>query len=292
MVHVGEIMRSRIGVRAGWVGLLCLTGLGSAQTSLAQPSSGEPQRTISTTTTECVRGTKSIHDLTPQLAINDFDGRSQTVLAMVYSYSQCIGESRHRWFINVAGAHVDEPGFNAESVMLGGGFELRPFSGAPHLALLPAVRLGREDFRPGPAATVMSAGLTVSNVHPLSSQRRRIDNRDILISATQLEWAVRSEHTKRDFSGPPVAGRDPDGTTFFGSIGVDTALGRSLWRGKASVAYQTLAGPRDGFVSVGLSARSVDRAYVNYGWNFAASLNAGDGGFRGVLLSVSRRFSR
>jgi hypothetical protein len=277
-------------------GLSAAALLGSSMPVLAQNDDATPAgdnvRVISTASTECTLGNRSVHEITPQVAFNDFDGRGQTVGALIYSYSQCIGSARHRWFVNAAASHVDESGFSANSVLLGGGVELRPLRDAPHLAIFPAVRIGREDYRPGPAATVVSASLTLSNVHPLSYQTRRIGGEDVKIAASQLEWAVRTEYASRDFSGPAVPTRDPDAVTHFASVGLDNAAGRSNWRWKVALAYHTLPGPLDGFASLGLSFRKVDSAYVNYDWNFAVSGQVGDGGFRGVIASVSRRFGR
>lgn len=236
-------------------------------------------------------GTRSIHELSPQIAFNDFDGRGQTVAALSYGYSRCTGNGLNRWFAQASVAHVDEPGFSANAILIGAGLELHPLRNAPNFVISPVVRLGREDFRPGGGNMIYNAAVTISDVMPLRFQERTIDGTSVRIAATQFEWAARAEYTNRSPFGTPLALPDNDALTFFGSAGVDTAIGHSDWRSKFSLSYQTVAGgPVDGFASLGLSFRHVNPSYTNYDWNFAISGQLGDSGFRGVVLTVSRRF--
>jgi hypothetical protein len=270
---------------------LAAPGLAAAQTSPA-PHGDDAVKVVSTNTTNCVEGTRSIQDVTPQLAFNDFDGHGQIVGAVVYSFSHCLGETRNRWFVQASAAHVDEAGFRANAALVGLGLELHPFADRANLALLPVVRIGREDFHPSGGSTVYDAAVTVSDVVPLTYQTRQIGDRKVRIAATQFEWAARTEYTNRDFSGPGLVDPHNEAVTFFGSVGFDGAVGRSNWRWKGALAYQTLPGPRQGFASLGLSFRPVNAAYTSYDWNFSISAQAGDGRFRGVLIGITRRFGR
>lgn len=276
------------------IGITSAGPAGAQDVAPASSESASPPRVLATTTTECLPGARSIHDIIPQVAFNDFDGHGQTVAALGYSFSRCIGESPNRWFAQASLAHVDEAGFRADAALFGLGLELHPFRNARQFALSPVVRIGREDFSPGGGNTIYNAALTISDVMPLKLQRRRIQGRDVWISAVQFEWAARAEYTSRSPTGSSlVGGSGSDALTFFGSVGLDYALGRSNWRSKASLAYQVLdGGPVDGFVSLGLSVRPVNPSYTSYAWNFGVSGQLGDSGFRGLLLTLSRHFSQ
>lgn len=266
-----------------------------AQGQATAAVSPEETRVLATTSNECLPGARSIHEVTPQLALNDFDGQGQTVAALSYSFSQCIGSGRNRWFAEASVAHVREDVFRAEAALVGLGLELRPFRNAPLLVLIPVVRVGRDDYRTGGGATVYNGALTIASSVPLRLQTRNIGGRDISIASSQFEWAARAEYTNRDLSRSlSVTPQDTDAVTFFGSIALDQAIGRSNWRWKAALSYQTIGGngPVDGIASLGLSARIVNPAYTNYTWNFAIRGQLGDSGFSALLFAVSMRFGR
>ena len=266
-----------------------------AQSSSNESASQTDTRVLATTSNECLPGARSIHELTPQLALNDFDGQGQTVAALSYSFSQCMGTGRNRWFIEASAAHVREDVFRADAALVGVGLELRPLRRDPHFVLIPVVRLGRDEYRTGGGATVFNGALTAASSVPLQLQTRRIEGRDISIASSQFEWAVRAEYTSRDLSRSLSAvSRDTDAFTFFGSIALDQAIGQSNWRWKAALSYQTIGGdgPVDGIASLGLSARIVNTAYTNYSWNFAIRGQLGDSGFRALIFAVSMRFGR
>jgi hypothetical protein len=280
--------------------VLAITALLSPCQSAAQElnnSSDIPPgpRVVGSDSDACVDGARSIHELTPQLALNDFDGRSQTVAGLVYSFSRCIGRSGNRWFVEASAAHVDEPGFSANAGLAGVGLEWRPFRhSAPYFALIPVIRAGREEYRGSGGATVFDAAVTASNVIPLRFQSRPIDGQNVSVAVSQLELAARAEYVSRDPSRFLSASQqDNDGLVFFGSIGLDQAIGRSNWRWKGSLSYQTLTGGGsvNGIASLRLAFRIVNPAYTNYDWNFAITAQRGDGGFTGFIFAISKRFS-
>lgn len=263
----------------------------SAQIPLISDETNRSGAAGSANRVPCSEKTKVIHDFSPQFALNDFDGVTQTVVALSYSRSQCFKNGRDRWFIEASAAHVDEKLFSANQMLASIGVSLHPFRTRPNLLVTPVARIGREDPSIGPAATVLDGSLTISDAVILGDQVRSRPARDVHVATLLFEWAGRAEYTARLVGGSPGgAARDTSAVTFYGSVGLDGVVGRSPWRWKSTLAYQTLPGPMDGFAALTLSARRMNADYSNYKFNLGASGRLGDRGYRGIILFLNVRF--
>lgn len=266
----------------------------TAKTEASESQADDNSPLFSDDYPRCRDNTAVVHEVTPYLGFNDFNGVSQTVGAIGYSRSQCIGTSNNRWQVEVNAAHVGEQTYKADAVIVGLGLAYHPSADAPGLVVVPIVRAGYERVHNGPETQVLGAALTVENIFTLGrTERFNRDGKTIAIPATQMMIAGRVEYSNRrsNFAGAPFGGA-LEQTTFFGMIGLDGNIGKSRWRWQTTASYQTLDSPwMDGYASFSLSARPLNADYDNYRVNFQVTGNFGDRGYRGILFSVSFRFS-
>lgn len=236
-----------------------------------------------------------VSEVSPFFGLNDFNGTTQTIEAIGFARSECIGTSDTRWRIEANIAHVDQKGFSAESALLGAGVELHPFIKAPGLVIVPVLRLGYERIPKGNDNLVWGGAVTVENVWTFNFITRDVATTTAIVPGTQLITAGRVDYTNRDAVNVriPTQGPVKDQLNFFGLLGFDSPFKGGRWRWQSSASYQSIdGGTVRGFASFAFSTRHLDESFENYRWNYQIIGNIGDHQYRAILLNITYRFTQ
>jgi hypothetical protein len=285
-------------VLSTWVS--CLSNLAGAQ---AAPASTVAEIGTAKQGTEshndnrppCLDRFAVVNEVSPFVGLNDFNGISQTVEAIGYARSECIGSSDTRWRLEANVAHVGQKGYSAESALLGVGVEIHPFIKAPDLVVVPVVRLGYERIPSGNDNLVWGGAVTAENVWTLNFITRDVATTTAIVPGTQFVAAARAEYTNRSAVNVRIPAQAPlkDQLNFFGLVGLDGPFKGGRWRWRSSGSYQSIdGGSINGYASFAFSVRHLDETFENYRWNYQIIGNVGDHNYRGLLINISYRFTQ
>lgn len=290
--HLGASMRSSVKILI----LLAFVGSPTAAAS-AQTVSATTQGTSSQNDDYpgCIDRFAVVHDISPFFGLNDFNGSTQTVEALGYARSECIGDSDTRWRLEANIAHVDQKKYSADSALLGAGIELHPSTKAPDLVIVPVVRLGYERIPSGNDNLVFGGAVTAQNTWTLNFITRDVATTTTDAPGTQFITAGRVEYTNRNAVNAriPVQGSMKNQLNFFGMLGLDSPFEGGRWRWRSTASYQSIdGGTVNGYASFSFAVRHLDERFESYRWNYQIIGNYGDHGYRGILLNVSYRFTQ
>ncbi|PTS90908.1 hypothetical protein DBR17_00505 [Sphingomonas sp. HMWF008] len=240
----------------------------------------------------CSQDTRTVHEIANQVALNDFNGVDQTVAAAAYVFSTCLGDSRNRLRVELSAAQVWQRDYRATVALLGVGLELHPLRAHQRLIIVPMALVGREDLPLGRNNTVLGGSLILSDSFPLARATRTIGGKDVSVVTRQIIFDARADYVDRSASTVgttlPSLGAE---TTFYGAAAIDQEIGSSRWILTGRAGYRTLdRSPSDGFSTLSLGVRRMNRSYSNYGWTAQIAVNLGDKGYRALLFGGSLRF--
>ena len=177
---------------------------------------------------------------------------------------------------------------------MGVGVELRPFGHESGLIVTPLARFGYENFAGRGDRFILGGALTIVDVVWQKTVKRGSGKDEYEIPRTQIILGGVIEYTDRRTAG--TGGSSflilPDARATFGAnVAVDQLLSENL-RARATGGYQVLGrGAVSGYGYLELGLRPVNDRQDNYRWNFSIRASLGDGGYRGLLFGISRRFS-
>lgn len=245
---------------------------------------------------DCAEETAHVDELSIQGAVNDFDGVRQEVAAAAYTRSRCMGDNVNRFHLEMFGAYVHEPAGDAAAAILGLGFELHPLGSAPNLTITPLARVGYEHFSGRGDRLVLGGALRVETVLWEKLESRGSGKDAYQIPRTQVLLGGTIEYTDRRSAGGTATGSylvtSDSRATFGASLGLDQAIGRRNLRFKSTAGYQVLGrGQVNGFGYLDLGLRPVNDQHSDYPWNLTLRASLGDGGYKGLLLGFSKRFT-
>lgn len=240
---------------------------------------------------DCGQGTsRSIVEMGPQVALNDFGGIEQKILGVSATLGFCTIGSRVRWRLEGNYVRVDEDLYNAEGVQIGIGFTARPVDSLSGLTVTPIGRLGYETYSAGEPNVLYGGSVTFEFVTPIGPGIHASGPGLQVILVERPEYVFRSVVQS---SGPVISG-SIDTFSNFAAAGLDGSFGTtSKWRWKADIASISIAEDdvaTNRIFSGIVSIRPTSNNGASYPWSVELWLSRGNGNYQGVLLSFTLRF--